>query len=140
MPNGMYIGIDPGTVHLGIGVLWETTVTLYQVTIQRNPDPIQRILDAQKIMQECIHAHPYSAKVCIEGASYGDVYRQVELAEMRATIALWSIAHNFDVTIQPPNTIRKRVLGSGTKKAHELWTDIPQDCAAALSCAFFVSL
>ena len=140
MPKGLFIGVDPGTVHLGICVLWETQVTLYQVTITRNDDPIQRIQDAQKVMTDCVHAYPYLATVCIEGASFGDKYRQVELAEQRASIALWGLHRNFEVKIVPPNTIRKKVFGNAKVKAHEVWDNLPQDCAAALSCALSLSL
>jgi Holliday junction resolvasome RuvABC endonuclease subunit len=140
MPKGLVIGIDPGTVHLGICILWVTQVTLYQVTLIRNDDPIQRIQDVQKVIAECIHAYPYTATVCIEGASFGDRYRQVELAEQRASIALWALNRSFDVRIVPPNTIRKKVFLSAKVKAHEVWDNLPQDCAAALSCALSVSL
>jgi len=140
MPKGLYIGVDPGTVHLGICVLWETRITLYQVSITRSANPIIRMQDAQQIMGECIHAHPYTAVMCIEGASFADKYRQVELAEMRASIAWWGLNKKFRIEILPPNSIRKIVFNNGKLKAHEVWENIPQDCAAALSCALAVSL
>ena len=140
MPKGLFIGVDPGTVHLGIAVLWETQVTLYQVSIARSANPIERMQDAQKIMTECIHNYSHLATVCIEGASFADKYRQVELAEMRASIAWWGLSKKFRIEILPPNSIRKIVFNNGKLKAHEVWTNIPHDCAAALSCALAVSL
>jgi Holliday junction resolvasome RuvABC endonuclease subunit len=142
MPKLMCVGIDPGTTNLGICVLWDQLkiFDLYQIKIERDADPIQRIIDAQQIMSACVTSYPYTINVCIEGASFGDRFRQVELAEQRASIALWALNRKFKVSIVPPNTIRKKAFGSAKIKAHEVWTNIPQDCAAALSCALAVSL
>jgi Holliday junction resolvasome RuvABC endonuclease subunit len=142
MPKLMCVGVDPGTTNLGICVLWDQLkiFNLYKVTIERDANPVQRILDAQQIMSACVNSYPYTINVGIEGASFGDNFRQVELAEQRASIALWASNRNFNVSIMPPNTIRKKAFGSAKIKAHEIWTNIPQDCAAALSCALAVSL
>ena len=142
MPKFQTIGIDPGTTNLGICVLWDklNLINLYQVKIVRDKNPIRRIINFQDIMSECVSAFETGTKVIIEGASFGDNYRQVELAGCRTSIALWCLHRGFEVNLLAPSSVRKKVFGSAKIKAHDLWNNIPQDCAAALSCALAVSL
>ena len=145
-----YIGIDPGTKNLGFARITPQSVHIYQVSMERNPDPIQRMNDVRDIWRGFQFSMPYNFTVVIEGAAFmSSNYRQVELAEVRAALAIeMSNYGGAKVSIVPPNTIRKRVFGKATIKAHDTWTtlydvnnfapikDCP-DALAALSCAYY---
>lgn len=142
MPECTSIGIDPGTTNLGIAVLHPSIpiIELFQVKITRDKDAVIRIQNMYKILSNCINFYRPKAQVYIEGASYGDRYRQVELAEIRTTAIFWSFDHSFISHIVSPSSIRKSIFGSAKIKAHDYWTNIPHDCAAALSCALLATL
>ena len=134
------IGIDPGTVNFGIAILDpnQTIGTMFQVKIERHDNPVQRIINIQHIMSDCVWWCGGNDLI-IEGSSFGAIYRQVELAEIRASIVLWGKRQDMNVKIVPPKTIRKTVFGKGTIKAHEYWEGLPEDALAALACAYFTS-
>jgi hypothetical protein len=75
----------------------------------------------------------------IEGSSFGDNFRQVELAEVRSSLAWWLMFNEIgDVQSIPPLSIRKTVFGSAKLKAQDVWdTEIPNDALAALSCLYY---
>lgn len=136
------IGIDPGTTHLGIavieGYLDHPYAYLFQVTLERDKNPINRIRDAQNAISDCINWYHMPNYAIIEGASYYKaMYRQVELAEVRTAIALWCMNKGFETYIPTPTAIRKKVLGNGKLKPDEVWTGLPADATQALCCAYF---
>src|SRR3990167_9071449 len=53
----MYIGIDPGTVNLGVAVSYPfyPTVEVFEVKIKRDDNPINRIVSAGYILSDCIN-------------------------------------------------------------------------------------
>lgn len=125
------VGIDPGTVNLGIAV--STTgrnVILYQFKLLRM-EFCERLSMAQKALAFALDTLPVQSCL-IEGASFGDKYRQVELAEQRAALALYCIAHNIPVRLMPPPSIRKAFFGSAKVKMQVTYPDLPPDCAVAL--------
>ena len=131
-----YMGIDPGTACLGIAFLLPNEqAVLYEFVIDRVLNPVSRMITAQEICQWVDWSHFYTPDaIVIEGASFGDTHRQVELAEQRAAMALyWS--KNKQVEIVPPMSIRKQAFGSAKTKAVDVWPDFPKDAAVALSCA-----
>ena len=148
------IGFDPGTTHLGIAQLYskddKDRADLWQISIERNENPVFRIMMVKTILYELFgnpNADPRQY-IIIEGASFGNNFRQVELAEQRAASALWFVPMTFygskQIKIVPPATIRKAVFGSGKIKAHEAWqlagipkNKQPSDALAALSCAYY---
>jgi len=69
MPKFQTIGIDPGTTNLGICVLWDklNLINLYQVKIVRDKNPIQRIINFQDIMSECVTAFEMERKLLSRG-------------------------------------------------------------------------
>lgn len=135
------IGCDPGTTHLGIavieGYLDNPYAYLFQVELTRDENPINRIKDTQYTMSDCINWYHLPNYAVIEGASYYPPYRQVELAEVRAAIALWCMSKGFETFIIPPKEIREKVLGSGKAIPHEVWTGLPPDATQALVCAYY---
>jgi hypothetical protein len=140
----MLIGVDPGTVNLGIAVLdipnginLVYEAQLYQVRFaQRAINTLGRIKAVQEILDQ-IRIPKFQKSVIIEGASYGDKYRQVEMEDVRASAVIWFDKHNACCQVIAPNTIRKNAFGSAKIVAHEYWKELSKypDAAAALSCA-----
>lgn len=142
--KGIFMGIDPGTRNLGIAVLHTCNgnpeCILFQVMMERSDDPITRTVGVGKLLSRCVNWFCFPMYACIEGASFGDRYRQVELAEVRAASMIWCDTHEFKTKVVPPLTIRKEIFGNARTKAREIWTGIPPDCADALGCAYFSTL
>ena len=145
-----FVGFDTGTAHAGIAILKPNAVHIYQVSIERSKDPMERIKTIQTIWRSLQIALPYELTVIIEGAAFmSSTYRQAELAECRTSFAI-ELAKHEGVTVKwiAPNSIRKTVFGHAKIKAHEHWTtlydvnnfapikDCP-DALAALSCAYY---
>lgn len=135
------VGFDPGTVNLGIAEILPSTrrVYIYQIEMKRADDPVQRIQEVKWVIMDCLQ-YPYRAgRAIIEGASYGRRFRQVELAEQRAAIVLWTLKNGFDPKIVAPNTIRSKVFSNHKIKADEYWEELAEypDAATALSCAIY---
>jgi Holliday junction resolvasome RuvABC endonuclease subunit len=130
-------GVDPGTTKFGLAYLWKSVCHIYEVDIIRSPDPVVRILLAQEILGECFKMFDYAPLMVIEGSSFKG-YRQTELAEVRASVALWAVSHGIKPTIIQPLSIRKKVFGSAKLRAEVEW-DLREypDAATALSCCYF---
>lgn len=139
--QGIFLGVDPGTKNLGIAVLHTCNVVpeceLFQVKLDRSDDPITRVIGIHQLLSRVISWLCFPMYACIEGASYADRYRQVELAEIRASAMLWCNRNGFNTKVVPPLTIRKDIFGNGKTKGRDIWKDIPPDTADALGCAYF---
>lgn len=139
----MSIGIDPGSSNMGVAVIegWLDSpyAVVYQIKMERSGDPIERMQLAQDIMSQCVFYYSSPMIATIEGAAFSSHFRQTELAEIRAAVALWCIQKGFTTKIVNPLTIRKTVLGSAKLLPHEVWTDLAKvpDAAQALACAYF---
>jgi Holliday junction resolvasome RuvABC endonuclease subunit len=142
----MSVGIDPGTVNLGIAIiegnLDKPYAILYQIKMERSNDPIERIKLVQEVMTSCVYWYSSPMVATIEGSAFSANYRQTELAEIRTSIALWCIQKGFPTKIVNPLTIRKHVLSNAKLKPHEVWTDLKDvpDAAQALCCAYLPML
>ena len=138
MPNEMRIGCDPGTRNLGIAVIRpdNESVKLYKIVLTRHKNALLRLLDVQKVLGHTIGHFTLDSKAIIEGASYGNFYRQVEMAEQRAGMLLWFHRCGIEADLIPPLSIRKNVFGNARIK--NPW-DIDNNCAAALACALYES-
>jgi Holliday junction resolvasome RuvABC endonuclease subunit len=140
----MLVGVDPGTTNLGIAVLDIPSrdghvfqAVLHQVKFaQRALDVLGRIKAVYEVL-DGLCLPKYQKTVIIEGASFGDKYRQVEMEDSRAGAATWFDKHNAVCQVIAPMTIRKNAFGNGTVKAQEYWKELVKypDAAAALSCA-----
>lgn len=139
----MSVGIDPGTTNMGIavieGYLDNPYAILYQIKMERDSDPIERMKLVQDVMSQCVFFYREPMVATIEGSAFSEHYRQTELAEIRAAVALWLIGKGFPTKIVNPMTIRKKVLGSGKLHPDEVWTDLIEtpDACQALACAYF---
>ena len=140
---GIFLGYDPGTKHSAIALINShitlTQVTLFQIDLERSDDPVARTIGVYELFNRCIQWLYSPMYACLEGASYGDRYRQVELAEVRAMAMLWCHQHNYETKVVSPLKIRKAVFGNGRVKAQDVWANIPQDAANALACACYAT-
>ena len=136
-PETMFVGIDPGTSKLGIAVINETTINLFQVDIDRPKNPITRMKLMREIFAKCVNSYKYNTVLVIEGSAFSKAYREAELSEVRATAVWWGLGNGFDVFMFQPNTIRKVVFGNGKTKAQDAWKSLPPDAANALACAWY---
>lgn len=135
IPERTQFGIDPGTTNLGLAILYPKTVQLYKIKMIRLTKALDRMLEIQHILTRCIGWFGYEPLAIIEGAAFAGAYRQVELAEQRASMALWFHRFGVDVEIVPPNTIRKQVFGHGRTK--NPWSNLDDNLAAAIGCAYY---
>ena len=137
----IFFGADPGTKNLGIAAIYPNTsektmeANLYKIVLDRNDDAVERILNVQKVLSTLSIWCRWKNPAVIEGASFGNHYRQVELAEQRASIVLWCNIRGLKVKIVPPKTIRKHAFGDGNMK--NPWDNLKDDVAAALGCALY---
>jgi Holliday junction resolvasome RuvABC endonuclease subunit len=104
MPSEMRVGIDPGTKNLGIAVIKPEIefVTLYRCTLKRHKKALLRLLDVQQVLGDMVGHFTPNSKAIIEGASYGNFYRQVEMAEQRAGMLLWFYKYGIEAELIPP--------------------------------------
>jgi Holliday junction resolvasome RuvABC endonuclease subunit len=138
--DNAFFGFDPGTRNLGIAFIYPTDkimeAVLYKVNLERVDDAVERMINVRKVLSTLNLFFKPDSHAVIEGASFGNVYRQVELAEQRASIALWCVNRMMNVKIVPPKTIRKGAFGDGNIK--NPWEDqIEDNMAAALGCAIY---
>lgn len=136
-PHVLY-GCDPGTTKLGLAYLWKSVCHIFEISIIRSPDAVVRMLFTQEILDLCFKIFDYAPLMVIEGSSFGNNYRQVELAEVRASVALWAIKNGIKPSIIPPMSIRKNVFGSAKLRPETEW-DLREysNAANALACAYF---
>ena len=139
--NQTYLGLDPGTKNLGVASIYPNTIeevmeaNLYKIILSRDDDAVERMLNVRTALSNIILWFKWRSSAVIEGASFGNHYRQVELAEQRASIALWCYQRSMRVKIVPPKTIRKHAFGDGNMK--NPWDNLKDDVAAALGCALY---
>lgn len=136
LPSDCYkykvLGFDPGTTRLGIAYITHYYCVAYELEWERGNTTNQRIWQLNQQLEDFKYLHPF--KIIVEGASYADKYRQVELQDIRAGIVCWDMEAT---EVVPPNTIRKVVFGSA--KIKNPWTEqgIPDNAAAALACSLY---
>ena len=127
------IGIDPGK-NFGAGIIINNNIIIRNGVLDDKKYPLRDI--AFYYMQElCKEFEP--DVVVIEGASYGDRFGQVKLAEVRCGFALGASEKGFPVIIIAPKTPRKTVFGSGDKGAMDVWPTINHNAADALCLALY---
>ena len=140
-PDGTRVGIDPGTVNMGVCIMApERTALAYQVKMERDKDPMVRLGRVREVLSRIFFYFDitdFQPTVIIEGASFGDKYRQAELAEQRAATGLWFKDHYQAIVLpfQSPTSIYKKVFGDIKVRAWNEWPQLPRDAASALACA-----
>jgi Holliday junction resolvasome RuvABC endonuclease subunit len=133
-------GIDPGSAKMGVAFVHpisNVTVMAYQIKMERGKTALDRVLGVQRVLSQLQLVIQPKGLVVIEGASYGSVYRQVELEDIRVAAMMWFHRYGIKSEIVPPTTVRKQVFGNGRIK--NPWDNLPDDCVAALGCCFYDS-
>ena len=117
LPDHTKFGIDPGTTNMGLTILHpnQKVIECYKIKMIRATKALDRMLEVQNVLTRCISWFGNDPLAIIEGAAFGN-YRQVELAEVRAAMALWFHRHDVEVMLVPPLSIRKVSFGSGKIK------------------------
>jgi Holliday junction resolvasome RuvABC endonuclease subunit len=133
------IGVDPGQVNAGVALVQGKQGILYQIKFPSDRNAVNRIQVAREFLHDLFSLLPSAALTCVEYAAFGKAFGQVPLAEMRTCAVIAAYERGGAVCLIPPATIRKEVFGSGKTKAHDVWTNLPHDAAAALSCALFAA-
>jgi Holliday junction resolvasome RuvABC endonuclease subunit len=144
----LFIGYDPGSRHAGLTVIttrYNVNIFSVEIGYPAVDDPIQRVNMIEKEFADIFSMYffhpswrPRSYVAVVEGASHGEKYGQVELAEARMVVAKYM--QNFDckndVRILAPSSIRKKALGSGKMAGKVIWKNIMSpDAADSLVCA-----
>jgi Holliday junction resolvasome RuvABC endonuclease subunit len=138
-----FVGIDPGTRNMGLAIFHDLIGRAYEIKLPVAPDRTAGMLLIQATLQYLIEenwADGYSRGrwlIWVEDAAFGMKFGQVQLAESRAASMLYFAPRCSKVSVIPPASIRKMVFGDGRKKAHEVWTSISPNAAAAVSCAIY---
>lgn len=141
IPRGsIFIGLDPGSVNMGLAILSRAGATLFQVKLPSGEtDAMYRIDLVQRVVVELIQPHLFKATpvaAVVEQAAYAALYGQTTLAEARTAgaIALRQAGVPL-IQLLTPYTIRKLVHGDNRARSQELWPDVPPDAGSALACA-----
>lgn len=135
-----YFGFDPGTVNFGLAQIFPISekmfANLYEIRLAREDDAVQRMLNIRTLLSSLSFSYHWKSIAIIEGAAFSKGYRQVELAEQRASIALWCHTRGMKTQIVNPKTVRKHAFGSGNTR--NPWMETLKDnCVAALGCALY---
>jgi len=128
------IGVDPG-VNFGLTIFpWERRVLSFHGTINNNikDEPAFKSYEA---MNEILATFSNTQVVVIEGASYGDKYGQVALAENRSGFIVASRSADHTIIKLPPATIRKKVLGDGKLSGKAMCVNIDGNAADSIPMA-----
>jgi len=138
----MCVGIDPGVTNMAMCAIPSLGDYgfAFQLSIPRIDDAVQRIQNYGHILSDCNLVWELPVKGVVEGAAFSERYRQVELAEARTAVVMWLLKNGANVQVISPNSLRKRVFGSGKTNAHDIWEGLPDDCLAALSCAYYADM
>jgi hypothetical protein len=138
--SSIVYGLDPGSVHIGVAYINGAAARLLEITTKRKDATEKRIAYMWQILSRLSDFDPIM--LVIEGASYGDKYRQVELQDIRCGATTWAMNRSSDIKIQivPPTSIRKTVFGSGKIKNPWKEIGIPDNAAAALACGLYAVL
>jgi len=131
--SGVVIGIDPGR-NFGISIFGEgMEPEVCHGTMPAGKHYEYGIL-AFRMGQDLCKRYGDEAKIAIiEGASYGDKFGQVGLAEIRFGFYLGLYAAGADVTIVAPTSVRKTVFGSGKTQAMDIWTSLNHNASDSLA-------
>lgn len=147
MGASTFVGADPGTRNMGVARLGPRgSAKVAQIRLPKfesdYSDTIKRIKQAEMAISYGLIWFSGGSRACVEGASYADRYRQVELAEHRAGLA-YRLSRYMPTIVVPPKTIRKKVFGNGKIKAKDEWPEVAEhapDGVAALACAMFAEM
>lgn len=132
-----YLGIDPGR-NFGLTYISEEGTYVYNGKMPSGKHQEYGTL-AYSIAQDfCeLHCITQGDVSIIEGASYGDKFGQVGLAEIRFGFFLGLQKLGLDPKIVAPTSIRKVVFGSGKTQAMDVWAILNHNAADSFAIALY---
>ena len=131
----VYCGVDPGTRKMGVSVYVGKTIFVNQINFTSpEKEAIKKMLSIAEAMMFCGIPHHLSIPgiSVTEGASYGESFGQVNLAEARATSMLVLAQIGFEVKKLSPLSIRK--ISTGNSKNKGECFDFGPDAASSFLC------
>lgn len=143
----MFIGIDPGSRHMGFTLLYRTGKgDAYECWLPAQPNALARMHAVRRMLEWILDCHFKGYQVMpnihavVEGSGYSKVFGQPELAEARAMSILTLDKYGIKVEVIVPNLVRKVAFGSAKIKADELWKGlISPNAASSIGCAICAS-
>lgn len=128
-------GIDPGSRHMGYTRIEKEITYCYEILLPTEKNPMECMLNIDKVLDTLIPRHyEVDQPLYIEGASHGEKFGQVRLAEARAMAMIAFSQRNDTVSVFAPSSIRKTVFGKGILRAEEVWKKIlPPNAASSLA-------
>ena len=133
VPSIGVIGIDPGK-NFGLVYIGPNGTRVMNGKFDDSVHPLRE--GAFHFIQSvCRLVHPSLA--ILEGASYGDRFGQVKLAEVRCGFALGVSELGIPVEIVAPKSPRKVVFGSGDTVAMDVWVSLNHNASDALCLALY---
>ena len=126
LPN--CIGIDPGR-NFGIGVLRDGELSVMWGKLPKCEKDWEYYNKAKMLVLSLFAADKFTDIGVVEGPSYGSIYKQPMLEDVRVGFLLGLHMVGVDADYCPPQTARKAVFGKGTTKASEVWLDVNSNAA-----------
>jgi len=121
---GNAIGIDPGR-NWGCGILLDGNLMTYWGKFPKCELSTEYHIMASDFIHEWLPVDLPVQIVMVEGPSYGDMYGQVQLEDIRLGFFMAFKTLGYDVKYIAPQTARKAVVGRGRIKAPDVWLDLP---------------
>ena len=122
------IGIDSSTTNTAIVVLKDGKLESFILISPTSKDILQR---SQEIVLECLKfLDTYSwqnFKLGIEGASFSSIGMRDKLTMLLGAIYYNARLHEFNVSLLPPTTIKKKFSDNGRADKAEMATHVPED-------------
>jgi hypothetical protein len=131
------IGIDPG---INFGISFVSPEGMAIVYGGKMPEGNYGIFACHLIKEWFSGLSMTGHNVLIEGPSYGSIYWQPQLAEIR--FGFYKSFHDQEVEVNyiAPKSARLKVFGKGTIKASDMWISIDPNAADSLCIAICAAM
>ena len=134
------VGIDPGR-NFGITYISDIEILVYNGTMPSAPHDVYAEKAYDLTLEFCdTYCLTKGDVAIVEGASYGDTFGQVGLAEIRQGFRLALKHHGLEPITVAPKSARKVVFGSGNTQAMNIWACLNHNAADALALGLFGSM
>jgi crossover junction endodeoxyribonuclease RuvC len=125
------LGIDPGTIVMGYGIICISGKQLSLVEmgvlhLSKYPDPYKRLLIIFQKIQELIRVHhPHS--FAIEAPFYGkNVQSMLKLGRSQGVAIAAAMSAGLEATEYMPKKVKQSVTGNGNASKEQVWKMVQQ--------------
>jgi hypothetical protein len=126
------IGLDPG-LNFGLCIIRPGEIECWHGRVESSEEAYELAIKikgmASQIATTCV----------IEGASYGDVPGQVQLANVREGFRLGLIHRGVEVLTIPPSKVRKGAFGHGRATGFDIFPELNHNAADAVGMALYAA-